>query len=610
MRRRLRYSKKRLTYVVVLLLIALVSVGYAAISSTLSITGVTKVKGSTWNIYYDNVVVKEGSVTANLPQITDDTALSYSVTLNEPGNFYEFTVDVVNAGTLNAQIDKITKDDLTDDQKKFLSYSLTYVDGSEVKLGDLLNSGATKTLKVRVEYLENINSSDLPENDVTLNLSLKTEYVQVGADVVEDQVVVGPVQDLLVQRVWAGKTSYVINESHNQRVTMKEPLAFKAGDTITIKGTGDSNTWFGFFLLNNDEPRGTGTYSIDTGCSSSMFGLGSWSNGYCDSGWINTSVDRVITIPKDTYVVMNFGFGSGRNTSTTEEHAEAVRNLVTFSRTVSGSSSSSTPEVSDDANEFGTYANLTQKLLADNITVTTYDKGKLVTIPSNLSNGAKIVPHVALTASTVGGTDIKSAYTFANNNNLAAVINAGLFNTSTKQPQGQTIIKGVSVTNSPMTTDMGAALSSDECYPLLITNNGYLSAASSRQVDTADLINAGAYYSVTGWMSIIDNGVKKYSDYNAVEIVHKNSYERQIIGQYVDGDYFVFTTNTSNKAGMTYDAIADYLLSLSKKVRFAYSLDGGGSTESIIDKQFINYIYENSPKGRSIPSVIYFDVAS
>ena len=201
---------------------------------------------------------------------------------------------------------------------------------------------------------------------------------------------------------------------------------------------------------------------------------------------------------------------------------------------------------------------------------------------------------------------MKSALEYATDNKMAVVMNAGLFNTSTKVPKGQTIINGTSITNSPMTDDMGTAISDEECYPLCIGSSGKLSAPYTRSVDTSTMIADGVKYAVTGWCTLIENGAAKYSDFNTVEIVHKNSYSRQVIGQYEDGDYFILTTTSADKSGMTYAAINEILLALSKKVRFAYSLDGGGSAETVVDRSQINTIYEGT-YGRKVPTLIYFD---
>lgn len=236
----------------------------------------------------------------------------------------------------------------------------------------------------------------------------------------------------------------------------------------------------------------------------------------------------------------------------------------------------------------------------------------LIRIPKYTVDGKRFTPKVAITSEdgSVYGSKV-SALTFAKRENTIFTMNAGLFNTGTLRPQGQTIIDGVSITNTPMTDDMGAAISADECYPLCIDANGNLSAPYERSIDTATMIADGVKYACTGWgQFIVDYQKADSSKYN--EIVHVGKYIRQGIGQFFNGDYIVFTVdskgypnNATNDNGMTYDELADLLIS--KGVKFAYSLDGGGSCETVIGNRQINPIYEGTA-GRSVPTVIYFDV--
>lgn len=141
-----------------------------------------------WNLYFDNINITEGSVNAiTVPTITDSskTEITYSVNLNMPGEFYEFTVDVKNAGTLDAMVSEINGNELTERQKRFLLYEVTYLDGTEVKKNDKLKSGATETLRIRLEFKKDITAEDLPSETTTLTLSINTCYVQADDNAVE-----------------------------------------------------------------------------------------------------------------------------------------------------------------------------------------------------------------------------------------------------------------------------------------------------------------------------------------------------------------------------------------------------------------------------------------
>ena len=60
-----------------------------------------------------------------------------------------------------------------------------------------------------------------------------------------------------------------------------------------------------------------------------------------------------------------------------------------------------------------------------------------------------------------------------------------------------------------------------------------------------------------------------------------------------------------NEAGISYADMAQLLVD--KGVKFAYSLDGGGSAETVIGTKQISPIYEGS-SGRSVPTVITFEI--
>ena len=105
----MKKGKKRLNYLLVIILLLLISVGYAILSTNLNIVGSSQISAPTWDIHWENVSVKSGSVSASTPTIdTNKTTVNYSVTLTIPGDYYEFTVDAVNAGTIDGMISVVS----------------------------------------------------------------------------------------------------------------------------------------------------------------------------------------------------------------------------------------------------------------------------------------------------------------------------------------------------------------------------------------------------------------------------------------------------------------------------------------------------------------------
>ena len=171
-------NNKKYKYIVLFLLL-LISIGFSVISTTLNIVGSTSVSKNTWDIHFENVQVVDGSVVAATPLISNnDARVSYSVTLNMPGDFYEFTVDVVNDGTIDGMLDSLDKTTLTSDQLKYLNYYVTYSDGLEIKSDDILKAGKSEKLLVHIDYKKDLNSSDLPLSDVNLTITIQANYKQ------------------------------------------------------------------------------------------------------------------------------------------------------------------------------------------------------------------------------------------------------------------------------------------------------------------------------------------------------------------------------------------------------------------------------------------------
>ena len=173
------YKTRFLIPLFVLVCVAL-GLGYAYLRTDLSIVGVTKLKDNEWNVHFDNIQPVEGSVEpVTAPAISELTTVSFSAQLENPGDKYEFYIDVVNSGTINAMVDSlILLPELTTDQAKYFSYNVAYSDGIEIEKYHLLEAGSTETLKVSFKYLENADTTNYPQADTTFNVSVTVNYIQ------------------------------------------------------------------------------------------------------------------------------------------------------------------------------------------------------------------------------------------------------------------------------------------------------------------------------------------------------------------------------------------------------------------------------------------------
>ena len=164
---------------IVLISIFSLTIVYAALSATLNIQGNVEVVASSWDIHLDNVKVTSGSVSGSAPAITSPTTATFSTALTTPGDFYEFTIDVVNDGSIDAMIDGVSKTPtLTTEQAKYLKYEVEYQNGESINTKQLVSKNSFVRLKVRVEFRKDITASDLPTTSETLNLAFTVNYIQ------------------------------------------------------------------------------------------------------------------------------------------------------------------------------------------------------------------------------------------------------------------------------------------------------------------------------------------------------------------------------------------------------------------------------------------------
>ena len=174
--------------ILLFILILGLGIGYAYINSDLNINGTAQVNSANWDVHWANVQVKNGSVSASSPTISNQTTVNYSVVLNTPGDFYEFTVDAVNGGSIDAMIDTIdsklngaTITTLPD----YLNYTVTYSDGIELEQNHQLLHNTTEKYKVRIEYRTDINANQLPASNQSLNLQFTVTYRQANENAIQ-----------------------------------------------------------------------------------------------------------------------------------------------------------------------------------------------------------------------------------------------------------------------------------------------------------------------------------------------------------------------------------------------------------------------------------------
>ena len=186
-------NRKKASLILVILLL-MVSVVYAALSSTLNINGTSKIAATSWDIHFENVQATSNSTVtpsvapSALPE-NKVVSLTYDVQLANPGDVYEFSVDVVNGGTIDGMIELFTSTIKVGDEPEevvssstipsYLSYSVKYSDNSNIQVNRSLNASTSRTIIVHVELKDDITAEELAELDgTTISLKLGMSYKQ------------------------------------------------------------------------------------------------------------------------------------------------------------------------------------------------------------------------------------------------------------------------------------------------------------------------------------------------------------------------------------------------------------------------------------------------
>lgn len=165
---------KIVTIAALLIAVLGLSIGYATYTENLKISGTVTARASSnaWNVRFENISEAELGGIANemvAPDLTSTIISKFEVNFFAPGDSVSYTFDVANRGLLDATLTTFTMGTLscapstnstaTADEANALcndlTYTITYADGSEVKVGDLVkytDGNNTKTLKVTVAW--------------------------------------------------------------------------------------------------------------------------------------------------------------------------------------------------------------------------------------------------------------------------------------------------------------------------------------------------------------------------------------------------------------------------------------------------------------------------
>ncbi len=217
----MRSNKKKNSIILLVLLLLGISLGYSLLSSNLNISGTTGLSNNTWNIHWSNLAVTNGSVTGTQVTTpatikTGNTEVEYSITLSTPGDFYEFTVDAVNEGSIDAMIESFSNKTYESNGTTektlptYLNYTVTYSDGIALAPKQKLAANTTEKIKVRVEFKRDIEANQLPTTADTIVFKFNVTYAQA---------------DNTSQTVNHPRIVYTVNHNNNGSVYLNQAIS-------------------------------------------------------------------------------------------------------------------------------------------------------------------------------------------------------------------------------------------------------------------------------------------------------------------------------------------------------------------------------------------------
>ena len=167
-------NRKKSTKLVLLVLLVCITLGYAALRTGLNINGTANVASSSWNVHFENYQMSNATniTPTTEPEIigTTTTSISYEVDLDEPGDLYEFSVEVVNGGSLDANISLVYKYNGSEISQSnpvpaYIDYVVSDENGDPIVDNHRLNHGEREIVKVYIKYKDN-DASVLPSQDM------------------------------------------------------------------------------------------------------------------------------------------------------------------------------------------------------------------------------------------------------------------------------------------------------------------------------------------------------------------------------------------------------------------------------------------------------------
>ena len=170
--------KRNIKRSIIIFLILLITIGFAYLSTTLNLNGAVTFRKNNWDIHLENLqlISEDVSYTTLEVDSQDSTKVNASINFKEPSEIFEYTVEVVNGGGVDALFDSITNN-LNSTNQEYISVDVNYYDGIAITQNDLLRMGQSKRIRVKIIY--NYDIDELPSISQT-TVTTSVNYINVN----------------------------------------------------------------------------------------------------------------------------------------------------------------------------------------------------------------------------------------------------------------------------------------------------------------------------------------------------------------------------------------------------------------------------------------------
>ncbi len=283
------------------------SIGYAVLSKTLNIQGMSGIT-SNFNILFTNIEegTMNGATTIN-KQITDSTTANFTIDLSKPSSNGEYLITVENRGNIDAYVESIHGiEEANQKEPTDIKFSI-----EDIKVNDKLRATESKVFKVKVNWDSSSTSIPSTNKDLTLDI----DFAQDTGTTSPSEIKLARVTQNLLDSSTEGTYNYM--------------------DGMYLKGGQDSNyIWFDGFLWRIMGKNADGSIRMITEENVTTIPWGSNAQDYDNSyvnDWLNNDFYSKL---KDKNLLVNQIWCSETTTESTSSRTTCTNNLSSVQKRV------------------------------------------------------------------------------------------------------------------------------------------------------------------------------------------------------------------------------------------------------------------------------------